>query len=212
MTLVCLTGLLPHIVRVVPIEAGMAIVLWIGIVITAQAFQATPVRHAPAVVLGILPGMAAWGTMLLKTALRAAGWGAPGGPAFDAGADELLAGLAASDVWAHGAFALEQGFIFTSIVLAAVTVAIIERRFAVGAAWCGVAALLSALGLMHAYAWTPGDTVIAFLDLSSWAAAWSSLRATAPFSGAYLALGLLLLGARAITEHDPAAGHAGEDG
>ena len=120
-------------------------------------------------------------------------------------ADELLAGLAASDVWVEGAFALEQGFIFTSLVLAAVTVAIIDRRFASGARWCLAASVLSAVGLMHAYAWTPGDTVIAFLDLSSWSAAWSSLRATAPFSLAYLALGLLLMVARRITVDDTSA-------
>ena len=52
---------LPHrhagyIAWAVPIDAGMAIVLWIGIVITAQAFQATPRAHAPAVVVGLLPG------------------------------------------------------------------------------------------------------------------------------------------------------------
>ena len=41
-TVVCLFGLLGYIAHAVPIDAGMAIVLWIGIVITAQAFQATP--------------------------------------------------------------------------------------------------------------------------------------------------------------------------
>ena len=56
-----------------PIDAGMAIVLWIGIVITAQAFQATPREHAPAVVVGLLPGVAAWGALMAKNGLRAAG-------------------------------------------------------------------------------------------------------------------------------------------
>jgi len=42
----------------VPIEAGMAIVLYIGLVIAAQAFEATPRKHAPAVALGLLPGLA----------------------------------------------------------------------------------------------------------------------------------------------------------
>ena len=55
-TVVCLTGTLAWIAWAVPIDAGMAIVLWIGIVITAQAFQATPREHAPAVVVGLLPG------------------------------------------------------------------------------------------------------------------------------------------------------------
>jgi hypothetical protein len=33
--------------QLVPIEADMAIVLYIGLVMTAQAFQATPSHHAP---------------------------------------------------------------------------------------------------------------------------------------------------------------------
>src|SRR5437899_4988369 len=70
-TAVCLFGLLGHIAHAIPIDAGMAIVLWIGIVITAQAFQATPREHAPAVVIGLLPGIAAWGSILLQSALRA---------------------------------------------------------------------------------------------------------------------------------------------
>ena len=59
-------GTLACIAWAVPIDAGMAIVLWIGIVITAQAFQATPRAHAPAVVVGLLPGVAAWGALLAK--------------------------------------------------------------------------------------------------------------------------------------------------
>ncbi|NDD70352.1 MAG: CvpA family protein, partial [Synechococcaceae bacterium WB9_4xC_028] len=50
----CLLGLFGLIAQVVPIEAGMAIVLYIGLVIAAQAFQATPPAHAPAVALGLL--------------------------------------------------------------------------------------------------------------------------------------------------------------
>ena len=38
----CLLGLFGVVGQIVPIEAGMAIVLYIGLVITAQAFDATP--------------------------------------------------------------------------------------------------------------------------------------------------------------------------
>lgn len=47
-TLICLTGSLSYIAWAIPIDAGMAIMLWIGIVIAAQAFQETPKNHAPA--------------------------------------------------------------------------------------------------------------------------------------------------------------------
>jgi AGZA family xanthine/uracil permease-like MFS transporter len=182
-TAVCLTGTLAHIAWAVPIDAGMAIVLWIGIVICAQAFQAVPREHAPAVVVGILPGVAAWGALLAKNGLRAAGLGAPGGPAFDA---TLIDAFRGSDTWIHGAFALEQGFILSAMVLAAATACVIERRFGRAAAWCGTGALLAAVGLMHSYRWTTSDTAVAL------APAW-------PWVIGYLAMGATFLAARWVT-------------
>ena len=44
MALLCVTGAAAVVAAIIPIEAGMAIVLWIGIVIGAQAFQATPIE------------------------------------------------------------------------------------------------------------------------------------------------------------------------
>jgi len=60
-TLICLTGTVALINALVPIEAGIPIVLWVGVIITAQAFQATPNEHAPAVAIGLFPAIAAWG-------------------------------------------------------------------------------------------------------------------------------------------------------
>jgi AGZA family xanthine/uracil permease-like MFS transporter len=154
---VALTGTLAHIAWAVPIDAGMAIVLWIGIVITAQAFQVTPREHAPAVVVGLLPGVAAWGALMAKSGLRAAGLGQPNSAPFS---PALLDAFQRSDTWIHGAFALEQGFIFTAMLLAAVTVAVIERRFLLAGAWAFAGAALSAVGLIHRYRFTPGDTAL----------------------------------------------------
>ena len=164
-TVVCFSGTLAWIAWAVPIDAGMAIVLWIGIVITAQAFQATPREHAPAVVVGLLPGVAAWGALQLKNGLRAAGVGMPGGPPFG---EQLIAAFLGSDTWAHGAFALDQGFILTAMILSATTVAIIERRFALAALWCGIAAALAAVGLLHSYRFVPSDTVVALAPAWPW--------------------------------------------
>jgi AGZA family xanthine/uracil permease-like MFS transporter len=173
-TAVCLTGTLAHIAWAVPIDVGIAIVLWIGIVITAQAFEATPRRHAPAVVVGLLPGVAAWGTLMAKSGLRAAGTGLPGGPPFS---PALVDAFRASDTWIGGAFALEQGFIFTAMILAAATTSIIDRRFAVAARWALAAALLSACGLMHSYRFTPGDTAIHLVPAWPWAIGYAAMAA-----------------------------------
>jgi AGZA family xanthine/uracil permease-like MFS transporter len=157
-TIVCLTGVLGWITYAVPIDAGMAIVLYIGIVITAQAFQATPREHAPAVVIGLLPGVAAWGTLMAKQALQVSGYGGPKGPDFNS---NLVPLFQERDIWIDGAFALSEGFIFTSMILAAATVAIIEKKFRAAALWCLAAAGLSAIGLMHSFRYTPGDTALA---------------------------------------------------
>lgn len=190
-TLVCLSGTLAHIAWAVPIDAGMAIVLWIGLVITAQAFSATPREHAPAVVVGVLPGVAAWGALMAKNGLRAAGFGSPDGPVFS---PALIDRFAASDTWIHGAFALEQGFIFSSMILAATTVAVIERRFTTAALWCSAATALAMAGLMHSYTFTAGDTALQL------APAW-------PWAVGYSVMALVFLAARWVTVPDDTGGH-----
>jgi AGZA family xanthine/uracil permease-like MFS transporter len=73
------------------------------------------------------------------------------------------------------------------MVLAAVTVCVIERHFVKAAAWCAVAAAVSASGLMHSYRWVSSDTTILLKP------AWS-------FAAAYLGMGAICLLARWITE------------
>lgn len=188
-TLICLSGGLSYIAWAIPIDAGMAIVLWIGIVISAQAFQETPKAHAPAVVMGLLPGIAAWGAFMAKSGVRAADYGDKAMPVFS---EDLLGRFAQADIWMQGAFALEQGFILSAMILAALTVAIIERHFIRAAIWSGAAALLSAGGLIHSYQWTPADTA---LSLSP---AWE-------YTAAYALMSMVFLSAKWLCVEDEEA-------
>jgi len=180
---VALSGTLSWIAWAVPVDAGLAIVVWIGIVISAQAFQVVPRAHAPAVVMGLLPGIASWGVLMAKSGLRAAGVGAPGGPPLTEGVVDAFLG---SDVWMRGGFALDQGFIFTAMILSAGTVMIIERRFRAAAGWFAVGAALSAAGLMHAWRLTPQDAVM-------------DLRPAWPFVAGYAFVAAVLLLAPLVT-------------
>jgi AGZA family xanthine/uracil permease-like MFS transporter len=155
MGLGCLLGLFGLVGQLVPIEAGMAIVLYIALVIAAQAFQVTPARHAPAVALGLMPGLAGWGAMLLKAGLRAGGAGTPTAPF----SPDLIPKLLQADVWAGGAFALEQGQIVAAMLLAAMLVYVIDQRFLAAALCALVAAAASWVGLLHAWRFTAADTV-----------------------------------------------------
>ena len=73
------------------------------------------------------------------------------------------------------------------MLLSAAVVGVIERKWTVAAAWCGVAAVLSATGLMHSYQWTDADTV---LKLSP---AW-------PFAIGYAVMAAVFFTARWTTE------------
>jgi AGZA family xanthine/uracil permease-like MFS transporter len=182
-TTICVTGTLAWIAWAVPIDAGMAIVLWIGMMIVAQAFQATPREHAPAVVVGLLPGIGAWGALMAKNGLHAAGMGTSAHPFSEAVVGEFLK----SDTWIQGALAIEQGFLFTAMLLSAAVVGVIERRWAVAAAWCAIAAILSATGLMHSFQWTVADTTL-------------KLQPAWPFVIGYSTMALTFFAARWLTE------------
>ena len=107
-------------------------------------------------------------------------------------AQETLVGAwEAGGTFISGAFALEQGFIFTSMILAAVTVYIIEREFKKASVWCLAAAALSATGLMHGVQWTPADTV-------------GAIGPQWEFVVAYAAMGVLLAAAPFITTRSEA--------
>ena len=152
----CLLGLFGLVAEIIPIEAGMAIVVFIGLAISAQAFQATPLRQAPAVALGLLPGLAGWGAQLLKAGLRAGGAGTVDHPF----GKDLVESLARADVWAAGAFALEQGQIITAMLLAAMVVQVIEQRFLAAAVTSALATLLAWFGVIHAWTFTVSDTMV----------------------------------------------------
>ncbi|MBN2723068.1 MAG: NCS2 family permease [Deltaproteobacteria bacterium] len=148
-TIVAFTGLSSLVASVVPIESGMAIVLWIGIIITAQAFQANKKSHASAVAIGLFPAIAAWGFLIVTQTLGAVAnakgdFSIPSYVLGNPGAFNM-AGL-----HLQGLLALSQGFMFTSLIWASISVYLIEREFLKASYWALGGAILSFFGLIHA--------------------------------------------------------------
>ncbi|HYZ31749.1 MAG TPA: hypothetical protein VE684_05635 [Crenalkalicoccus sp.] len=133
-------GIAGVLLALVPVVAISPILLYIGMLIGAQAFQATPKRHAPAIVLAFTPHLAAWAKTLIDGALGAAGTSAAA-----LGMDKL----AATGVLYPGLAVLGEGAILSGLVLAAVGVSVIEREFQKAAAFAAAGALLTFFGLMH---------------------------------------------------------------
>jgi len=142
---IALLGAVGQVLNFVPLEVTLGILLWIGLVITAQAFQATPPDHAIAVAVGLVPALASWLLVQIETTLRVAG----------AGLADNMDKFALSGLHIRGVIALSQGFLITSIIYSAVVAFVIDRRFKPAALWLLSAALFSATGLIHAYELTP---------------------------------------------------------
>ena len=62
-------GIISVLLALVPVVAISPILLYIGMLIGAQAFQTTPVKHAPAIVLALTPHLAAWAKLQIDTML-----------------------------------------------------------------------------------------------------------------------------------------------
>jgi AGZA family xanthine/uracil permease-like MFS transporter len=133
-------GIMSVLSAVVPVVAILPILLYIGMLIGAQAFSESPHRHAPAVVLALLPQIAAWGKTQIDGALGAAGT--------NAGAVGL-GKLGQVGVLYGGLETLGGGATLAGIVLGAITVFIIDRAFEKAAAFALAGMVLTFFGFIH---------------------------------------------------------------
>jgi AGZA family xanthine/uracil permease-like MFS transporter len=155
-TILCLVGGVAWVLEVVPLEVTLGILLWIAVVMTAQAFAEVPKRHTLAVALGLVPALAAWALLLIQSSLRVAGMDLR---------DAVDALALQESLYIKGVAALSQGFLVSSMLLAAILVFVIERRFLVAACWALAAAALSAAGLVHGFEITAAGVENRFFDL-----------------------------------------------
>jgi AGZA family xanthine/uracil permease-like MFS transporter len=145
-TLICLTGAMSYLIYFVPLEAILGILLWIGLIITAQAFQEVPKTHAPAVAIGFIPSLAAWVILLIQTTLQKA---APGYTLQEA-VEKF-----SPDLYISGIISLAQGFMFIAIFFSAIIANVIDRKWRTAAIWCLIASAASASGIIHGFVFTP---------------------------------------------------------
>src|SRR5271166_4433611 len=133
-------GIIAVLLALVPVVAISPILLYIGMLIGAQAFQTTPTSHAPAIVLALVPHIAAFSKTMIDGVL-----GAAGTSAVAVGFDKL----AGQGVLYQGISVLGGGSILTGLVLGAIGIFTIERRFVEASAFALAGAVLTFFGFMH---------------------------------------------------------------
>ncbi len=136
----CWLGTVSVILALVPVVSILPILLYIGMLMGSQAFSESPHRHAPAVVVAIVPHLAAWATTLIKGSLSAAGVIV---------SPDLVTKMAGEGVLLHGLEVVGGGAALSGLVLGAIAVYIIDRKFWYAAAFAMGGAGLTFFGLMH---------------------------------------------------------------
>jgi len=139
--ILCFLGLFGVLDALLPVPAIVPILLYIGLLIGAQAFQAVPRLHAIAVVAAILPNLAQWASGLIDNALNAAGTSAT-----QVGMDAL----GNAGVVYDGLLTLGEGAVLVGLILGTMVTFILEKKFRYAAIASAVGAVLSFIGLIHA--------------------------------------------------------------
>ncbi len=154
-------GIIALLMALIPVVAISPILLYIGMLIGSQAFQETPKRHAPAIILALIPNIAAWGKTQIDNALGAAGTNAA-----TVGLDKL----GEVGVLYHGLSVVGGGAILGGLVLGAMAVFIIDREFYKASGFAAAGAVLTFFGFMHGEAvgfnQTPG-VALAYLGVAA---------------------------------------------
>jgi AGZA family xanthine/uracil permease-like MFS transporter len=143
----CWFGTISVMLALIPSVAILPILLYIGMLIGSQAFQETPRRHAPAIILALVPHLANWCLSMINNSLAAAGTTVAALSHAQMG--DLVAKMRDQGVLYDGLQILGGGSILGGLVLGAIVVFIIEREFMKAAGFAMAGATMTFFGFMH---------------------------------------------------------------
>ena len=151
----------------VPLAAGVGFLMWIGILVTKQAFERedNSFDHSVAVVIGLLPPIAAWALAFVTATLDAMHDVMQNITLDDPSVTEtfinatdlyhVAESLSTGGTFVYGIMSLSQGYLLSSIVLSSTAVFVLEKQFGRAAVWMLLGSLLSFFGVIHGFAIAP---------------------------------------------------------
>jgi len=113
------------IAAAVPLPAVCPLIFFVGMMICQEAMASMPTRQYPAFIVGLFPSTLDWAIT------SGVNYGGIGTNAY------------------FGLAALKPGAILLSTFLCAISIHFIDRKYGAAMAWCIMAAILSAVGLLH---------------------------------------------------------------
>ena len=178
-----IVGYFSLLFQLIPEVAVLPILVFIGVEITAQSFQATEKKHYAAIALACLPALAKLVTIYLGQFL---GWLSSAAPEVYAQMPDSLASLSLR------LNVLAGGFILTSLIWGSAMARIVDRQFVPAATYLFCGAVMVLFGIMHSP--LAGDQMFLPTALFSERFSAEQARCTWGFFVAYLVMGSTLLG------------------
>ena len=133
-------GVVQFLYYLIPPAFADIYILWIALIVLPQAFTDTPRRYGAAIVIGLIPHIAD-----ILACQTTAGVSTFGGEL----TQEITQSFIANGAMMNGIFELQAGGILTGMLWATITCMIIDRRFAKGAVFLVLCAVLTFFGLLH---------------------------------------------------------------
>ena len=137
---VSILGVVPLLLSLISLVAIYPILLYIGCMIGAQAFQSTPRNHAPAIIVALIPHFAAWGKSMVD--------GLAGTLGVSMAKVDLQA-LLNNGVFYQGLQILGDGAILSGLVLGAIVVFLTDHKMILSSIYAFAGAFLAFFGFIH---------------------------------------------------------------
>ncbi|GEM04895.1 hypothetical protein HMI01_18830 [Halolactibacillus miurensis] len=133
-------GLISLLLTIIPLEAILPILIYIGLIIGAQAFQQVDRKYAPAIILALIPWLADWAKNLIGDTLASIG----------TSAEEIgYEVIEQTGLHYSGLVTLGSGAIIIGMVWSTILVFIIDQQFKKASVVSVLSGVLSYFGVIH---------------------------------------------------------------
>eukprot|EP00873_Tetraselmis_striata_P014046 jgi/Tetstr1/434310/TSEL_023416.t1 len=128
-----LFGLMGLVQAIIPIQAVAPIIVFVGLMIGADAFESVPFRHIAAVLLGFMPSIGDWAVNQCSMET----------------ADGEMCNISTAPVNA-GLVAFKSGALLVAMLISGIFAHVCDRKYLQAAIWSTAAAFISLFGIIHA--------------------------------------------------------------
>ncbi|CAF1172214.1 unnamed protein product, partial [Didymodactylos carnosus] len=142
----CFLGLTAPILSVIAVVSINPLIVFVGVIICANTLEITPVRHYPALLIGILPVVAEWGQGTIVSGISSA-YQSVANQSFT---NEIKAGITGYDY--NGLVNFGGGALLQCIFLTVIMMYMIDRKWLSAVLWCVLAAVFAFFGLINSSA------------------------------------------------------------